>query len=489
MGSMRPAISVLDADAIGQVHQAALRTLERVGVRFGSPDAEALLQGAGQTRDPASRGVRIAPDLVGRCLRQLPRQVRLAARDPQRDVTLGTGRVHACLDGQGTFVLDAATAARRPSTLEDLVQATRLSDALESVDYYWAPVVAGDLPGSVRTLAEFATGFAHTSRHVQHELKHAWQVPYLLEMADALLGDRRRLRERPILSVTVCPVSPLQHEAEMTSACIELARNFVPIVALPMPLAGATAPVTLAGTLVQTAAEFLSAVVLYQLAQPGCPMIFGIGCTILDMRTGLYAAGAPELPLLNAALTELGHHYGVPVMAQGVVSDAKLPGAQAGYEKAASALVCALAGSDVINGLGLLDSHQLLCPEQLVIDDEIFRWVRRVARGFELDSEHVMLDLVAEVGSGGNFLAKRSTLEHLRRGEHFRPRFGFRGSWESWARRGTGELAWARDEARRVLREHAVRELPREVATALREIVVRAAPETDRRALAPLRVA
>jgi len=481
---VQPSLRLMDREAICRVHEGALDILERVGVRYGSGKAEALLQEAGQKFDPRTRTVRIAPDLVQRCLALLPHEVLLAARDPRRDVVLGTGKVHACLDGQGTFTLDAATGVKRVSTLEDLVQATRLSDALESVDYYWAPVLPGDVPDSVRTLVEAVTGFTHTSRHVQHEIRSPAHVPFLLEMFDVLLGDRRRHRDRPIFSLTVCPVSPLQHEAEMTTACVDLARCFVPIVLMPVALAGATAPVTLAGAVLQTVAEFLSGVVLYQLAQPGCPMVLGIGATILDMHTGLYAAGAPELPLLNLALTEIGHHYGVPVMAQGVVTDAKTPGVQAGYEKMASGLTAALAGSDVINGLGLLDSHQLMCLEQLVIDDEIFRMIRRVVRGFEADREHLMLDLIGEVGIGGNFLGKRSTLKYLKAGEHFQPRFSHRGSYDSWLRRNQSELDTAREQVRRILKEHGVLALPAEAARGLREILGRADPSMPAERLA-----
>jgi len=478
---MLPTLRLLDADAIREVHQSALRILDRVGVRFGSEAAEALLQEAGQRFDPETRAVRIAPDLVERCLASLPHEVLLAARDPARDVLLGRGRVHACLDGQGTFILDGHTGARRPSALADLVEVTRLSDALESVDFYWASVVAGDVPGQVRTLAEAATGFRHQSRHVQHEVKTPEHVPFLLEMLDAVLGDRRRHRERPLFSLTVCPVSPLQHEAEMTSACIQMARHHVPICLLPMPLAGATAPVTLAGTAVQTVAEFLSGVVLYQLAQPGASMLFGIGSTILDMRTGLYAAGAPELSLLNLALTEMGHHYGVPVMAQGVVSDAKVPGPQAAWEKMASGLTAALAGSDVVNGLGLLDSHQMLSLEQLVIDDEIFRGIRAVARGFAADEPHFMLELIGEVGIGGNFLGKRATLDFLKAGEHFTPRLNQRGSYDAWAKRGKSEVEAAGERARDLLRDHEVMPLAPDVDRALDAIVARAGLEATLR--------
>jgi len=472
---MRPRLRLLDDEAIRRIHDGALAILTRVGVRYGAPVAEALLRDAGQPFAAANRTFRIAPDLVDRCLRLVPPTPLLAGRDPSRDVTLGQGRVHVCLDGQGTFALDRASGARRPTTLADLVEATRLSDALESVDVYWAPIVAGDVPDGTRTLTEAATGFRHTTRHVQHEIKSPRDVPFLLELLDALLGDRRRLRERPILSLTVCPVSPLQHEAGMTAACLEMARHFTPMCVLPMPLAGATAPVTLLGTAAQCVAEFLSGVVLFELCQPGCPVIFGVGASILDMRTGLYSAGAPELSLLNLALVEMAHHYGVPVMAQGMVSDAKQPGAQAAAEKVTSGLVAALSGADIVNGLGLLDSSQLLSLEQMVLDDEAFRGLRRVAQGFETDAERLMTELVAEVGPGGNFLGKRATLAYLKAGEHFEPRLGQRGSWDAWSRRGRTELATARDRVETLLAEHVVPPLPAETERAIDQVLERAA--------------
>jgi len=473
---VKPTLTVLDSSAILSIHQSALELLQDVGVKYGSRLAEELLCDSGQRFEPRSGAMHIEPDLVERCLNQLPRRVHLAARDQKRDVVLGSGKIHTCLDGQGSFTLDPDSGQRRPSTLADLVSVTKLSDALDTIDFYWVPVVPSDVPDSVRTLVEVATAFTHTSRHVQHEIKHPAQVPYLLEMLDALLGDRRRHASRPIYSVVCCPVSPLQHEPEMTDACIEMARNDVPICLMPMPLAGATAPVTLAGTLVMTYAEFLSGVVLYQLVRPGCPMILAIGSTILDMRTGLYSAGAPELGLLNIAMTQMGRHFRVPVMTQGLVSDAKAPGAQAAYEKALNGLSAFLAGCDAVNGLGLLDSHQLLAFEQLVIDDEITSMVRRQARGFELDSDHLMLDLIREVGIGGHFLGQRRTLEHLKRGEHFNPKLSFRGSYEAWRECQYDEIRAARERVQHLLKEHEVAPLEPEVERALRETIVRADP-------------
>jgi trimethylamine--corrinoid protein Co-methyltransferase len=473
---VKPTLSLLDREAIQQIHQAALDLLQDVGVKVASEPGAALLREAGQEFDASTGAVRISPDLVEQCVSKLPSRVLLAGRDATRDAVLGTGRVNTCIDGQGTFMLDMDSGQRRNSELRDLVAGTRLSDALEDVDFYWPMVVPGDVPHTVRTFVESAVGFIHTSRHVQHEIKEVAEVPILLEMFDILLGDRRRHAERPIFSVVCCPVSPLQHESDMTSASLELARNDVPVCVMPMPLAGATAPVTLAGTLAMLYAEFLSAVVLFQLARPGLPMILGIGATILDMRTGLYAGGAPELSLMNIAMTQIGQHLGVPVMGQGLVTDAKAPGTQAAYEKGISGLSCFLARSDVVNGLGLLDSSQMLSLEQMVIDDEIVRMLRRIERGFEIDTDHLMLDLIAEVGIGGHFLGKRRTLEYLRKGEHFQPLLSFRGPYHAWQNSGYDEVAAARERAGRLIKEHEVLPLAPEVEKALGELIARVDP-------------
>jgi trimethylamine--corrinoid protein Co-methyltransferase len=195
------------------------------------------------------------------------------------------------------------------------------------------------------------------------------------------------------------------------------------------------------------------------------------------MRTGLYSAGAPELSLLNIAMTQIGKHFEVPVMAQGLVTDAKAPGAQAAYEKAVNGLSAFMAGSDVINGLGLLDSSQLLALEQMVIDDEITNMLRRIEQGFEIDDEHLMLDLIADMGHGGHFLGQRRTLEYLRKGEHFQPQLSFRGAFQAWQDSGYDEVAAARERAGHLLKEHEVLPLAPEVEKALGELIVRADPE------------
>jgi trimethylamine--corrinoid protein Co-methyltransferase len=160
------------------------------------------------------------------------------------------------------------------------------------------------------------------------------------------------------------------------------------------------------------------------------------------------------------------------------VSDAKTPGTQAAMEKAANGLAAFMAGADIVNGLGLLDSHQLMSFEQLVIDDEIAGLVKRIAEGFEVDQEHIMPDLIREVGIGGHFLGQLRTLEYLKKGEHFEPKLSFRASYESWSDRRYDEVECARERATHLLKEHEVTPLEPEVRRAIREAILRADPET-----------
>jgi len=176
-------------------------------------------------------------------------------------------------------------------------------------------------------------------------------------------------------------------------------------------------------------------------------------------------------------------------MAQGLVTDAKVPGTQAAYEKAINGLSAFLAGSDVINGLGLLDSSQQLSVEQMVIDDEIVGMLRRIERGFEVDAAHLMLDLIAEVGIGGHYLGQRRTLEYLRKGEHFQPKLSFRGPYQAWQKCGYDEVAAARERANKLIKEHEVLPLAPEEEKALGELIVRADPALhfDLQAACPVR--
>jgi len=209
----------------------------------------------------------------------------------------------------------------------------------------------------------------------------------------------------------------------------------IPVAIFTMPSPGATGPVTLAGSLVVAAMEFLSGLTMCQLANPGCPVIWGAGIAPLDMKTTTRAGGSPEHGLTGAALTQIAHSYGVPSLTGGFDTTSCILGTQATAESFASGLSLVLGGADTIVGIGLLEDARTLWLEKLLIDDEIISMIRRIADGVRVDDETLALDVIEKAGIGKNFLGQRHTMRHLR-SEHFLPRLMDRRAYDVWAADG-----------------------------------------------------
>lgn len=463
---MIPRIGSAPAAEVEAIHEASLRVLAEVGVAFPDAGARALLADAGAAVDAETGRVRIPPRLVEEALAAAPRDVLLAGRDPARDVRCDGADVHLTLDGTGAYTLDHRTGERRPSTMQDLADATLVADAAEEVGVVWNIVSAADAPPTTQVLDELAACVTHTGKHVQGEVQRAEEVPYVLEILAAVAEGGRWDAERPFFSIVYCPVPPLQHEPEMLGAGLALARAGVPLCVYSMGLTGATAPVTLAGAVMQANAEILSSIVLFQLARPGVGCIYVADTGVLDMRSGAYAAAAPESVLVTQAMVGLARRYDLPVMATGLTGDANEFSMMSGAEAGMTALTSALLDPDLLCGAGMHDGAQMLSLPKILLDCELFRQCRRVRAGFAVDDERLLEDLVARVGPGGHYLRARETREHLRRGELLAPRLLQREPFEAWsAARATGtrqaaEVLRATAAVEEILATHAPPPLP-----------------------------
>ncbi|MBN2203465.1 MAG: trimethylamine methyltransferase family protein [Thermoleophilia bacterium] len=431
-GRLAPRVSMLTDDAFVYVHGQTLELLATVGVRFASARARALLREAGARVDDDSMVVRIPAELVERAVASAPHDVLLAARDGEHDALLDRSRTFVGHDGMGAMTMDHRTGERRPSTDQDLYEACVVADALDELGFCWYVATPNDAVPAVQSLQGIVTMLRGSGKHAQGDLSDPLLVPYALEAAAAASPGGVWDPARPVFSIVYCPVSPLQHDPEALDAAMLLAEHGVPIVVYSLALAGATAPITLAGTIVQTNAEILSGLVALQLAAPGSPFVYVGNSSILDMKTSTYGACGPEALLFNLALTEMGHRYGFPVLSGGLSSDAKELCMQSGYEGGTMALLSTLAHADLFVGVGMLDSAQFLYLPKMVLDAEVVAQCAHVARGVQLDDESVMLEVSARIGPGGHFLGARETRSFLRRGEHYQLKVFQRGSYEAW---------------------------------------------------------
>ncbi|MEI6448719.1 MAG: trimethylamine methyltransferase family protein [Actinomycetes bacterium] len=401
------------------LHQRVLHVLEHVGIGVESTVARELLADAGARVDRERRSATLPPELVESCLEKAPGSVRLAARDAAHDLLVGAGSPLACCtDGMVTMVLDDVTGQARDATRDDLAYFYRLFDALDDLDFIWTSVTLGELDALTVGLETDLIALESTSKHVQSVVAHSpEQVPPLLEMLEAIAGAP--LHERPIYSSLHCPVSPLRFEGDKLEASIELARHGVPILIHPLPLMGTTAPLSVLGTTVITLAEILAAVTIFQLAAPGCPlMVVAIGGST-HLRTGGYLSGTPEVALIDMASLAMTRRYGLPSMSAGMSSDAKAANFQAGSEGALTAATSVLCGADLLVGAGVVD--EAVSTAKTILDCDLIGSVKRVLELPDtVDDASTLIDDIAAVGPGGQFLARRSSRVNSRRGEIWR---------------------------------------------------------------------
>jgi trimethylamine--corrinoid protein Co-methyltransferase len=366
-------------------------------------------------------------------------------------------------------MLDDVTGERSEGSAAALRTVMRLFDALPEVDYAWPSISARDLDPLTAGLEIEAISLASCSKHVQDEVRDPAHAAPLIEIFEAIAGGS--LWERPIFSTIDCTVAPLQHEREMTEATIALARAGVPVLILPMPLAGTTSPITVLGTSIVLLAELLSAVVLFQLAKPGCRLISGVGAGVADMRTGLYLAGTPECGLVNVAGIEMSHFYGLPVLGSAVTADAKVSNHQAGAEGMLTGMACALAGADTMLAFGLTDGAQSVSLAKAVLDGDTVGALKRLVRAQEMNEAQALISDLVEVGVGGHFLARRSTRERSRGGELWRPRVWQRQSYEQYD--DLSLLEEAAGVARELLATHEVPPLREDVTREIDDVIRR----------------
>lgn len=472
---MRLRASVLSEEEQALVHRQSLRILAEVGVRFHGKKALPILKANGAKVDEERSIAYLPAEMVEQALRTAPKSFVLGARNPAYNFPLPSPHSRYAMDGTGSFMIDFHTGERRYGVTKDIADAMRVFQIADLGVLAWPPVCASDAPAHSRPLHEFFTMIQHTSKHAQHEVHTVRQVPYLVEGLEAVAGSAQALREHNWFSLIYCPVAPLTHDGEMLDAYLELGEVGLPVMIMPMPVNGTTGPASLFSNIALANAETLSAIVVFQLAHPGRPLIYSSATGAIDFRSGAYLAGTAEVGLQSAALVQMGRFYGLPATSAGMVSDAKEIGAEAVIEKLLTTLPSVLVGADIIVGYGEVESDQTLYLEQILVDNEIAHLCERLVQGVEVSADRDLFAEIAKVGPGGHFLKSKSTHAAARSGEFHKPKYTYRLSYESWLELGKPNLySEARKHVEEILAMPPADPLSDELLGKLQEILRRA---------------
>ncbi len=475
---MRYAASFLDEGEREQVHEGSLRMLAETGVRFHGERALPLLAQAGAPVDNDSGVARIPRELVEAALATAPRSFVLGARNPAHDYAVPSPVTRYAIDGTAAFVIDFDTGERRYGTRRDTELGLRVFQAADLGVMAWAPVTASDAPAGTRALHEFVGMIRHSSKHGQHELHTREQAPFLAQALAVAGGGADAVRARHPWSLIYCPVAPLVHDGPMLDAYLDLGSLDLPVMIMPMPVTGTTGPAGLLANVALANAEALSAIVVYQLAHPGRPVIYSSATGSMDFHSGAFLGGTPEMGIMSAALVTMGRFYGLPATAAGCTSDAPQPGPEAVIEKLVTMLPPASAGADIIVGLGEIQGDQALVLEQILVDNELAHYVERMVEGLGEPADPDFAAEVAAVGPGGNFLASFVTRRAARSREFMAPGLIGRHAYEAWRDLGSPTMyGRAREQVREILAGPPVDPLPDAVEAELARVLAAADAE------------
>jgi trimethylamine--corrinoid protein Co-methyltransferase len=464
-------LCVLSDDDVEAIHVASLRILSDVGILLTEPEAVEFLTGSGAS----VHGDRLylPPDLVEREIAKCPSTVTIYGRD-KKAVVLGDGTLHWHNLGGARDVFEPGIGKPRPATIKDVRDSTRLLDALDgatTITPFFTPL---DVPGEVMSQAMYRYALPHTTKPLQGPgVQNAKEVRYLAKMAQ-VVGPVDE-----VLTLSVSPVSPLTFPIDTTESMIEIAKSGIPFGPLPCPVAGTTAPLSLAGALAQQNAELLASIVIVQTVNPGLPIIYCGRLTMMEPRTGFSVWGGVELGIVSAATVQIGHRYNFPVNVYGLSTNAHTLDIQNGYERALNAIIPALAGADELSGIGEMEAGVMGSYAQMVCDNDIVSSVNRARRGFQVNEDSLAVEVISAVMDGPrNFLGTKHTIKYLEAGEILHTQLSDRQAFEVWDRSGRKGMAdRSQADAERILENHEVPTLTDEQENALDEIMQEALSE------------
>jgi len=475
-----PFLRILSEDQIYEIKRAAFDLMYTVGFRVLHPEARRMLKKAGAI--VADEQVRVPEFIVRQCLNTTPKGFTVYDRGGRRAMEVEGRKSYYGTSTASPNTQDAVSGEVHPTRVADIAIGAKVADACGNIDWVMPMGSCQDVPATAADLYEFEAVVTHTTKPMVFIGYTPRGTELVYEMAAEVAGGLDNLRRKPFLILYPEPISPLVQPEDVVDRIFCAADLFMPQVPGPAVQVGATGPATLAGTITQITAESLMCLTLAQLRQPGCPVCLSGNVQIMDMATGLFGVGFPEMSLGISAQAEVARSFGLPTWGYAGCTDAKVVDAQAGLESAFSILSQGLAGLNLIHDVGYLDMAMVCSPAQLLLGNEAIGMTRRFLEGIRVNQETVARRVVEAVGPGGHFLNQPHTVKHFR-SELWRSELLTRQPYEIWQAEGGKDMRQRiQEKLMEILETHTVASLPPDVLGALENIRTRGEAELTRNA-------
>lgn len=479
-------LNTLAEEEVEQIHSASVEILERTGVKIQHPRAIELLDNAGAIIEEDNL-VKFPPNLINQAIDSAPNKIAIANRFGERKLFLEGSNSYYGTGSDLKYTIDKETGERRSSNLQDIANSARLCDGLDNIDFLLTYGLANELDQEVADLHHFYTMAKNSTKPMVLTPFSVDTTKLMLqgiyEIATEIAGGVKELKNNPFIILYGQFTSPFQHGEMDLERLLFCSDKELPIVYAPTIMASASGPVTLPGSLAVGNAEILAGLVISQLNNPGAPFIYGGHIAPLDPKSSILAYGSPEWHMNSAALTELSKEYQLPSWSTGGCTDSKLLDGQAVGEGVYSILLSGLSGANLIHDVGYLESGLTGNLNYITILNEFIGLTKKISNGFEITEETLAVDLIDEVGPGGNFLTKRHTSDHVRNAI-WMPELLDRQNYQNWEEDGAKSLKErAHAKMENILDSHQPEEITKKKQKNIEKIIKKISSKADNNSL------
>ncbi len=438
-----PNFELWSEEQLHELHLASLKILENTGVVVHDAEALKLLKDAGAFVE--ENVAKIPAHMVEDAIKSAPSRVTITGLDEKKQLNLYRNNVYYGLGTDLPSFTDPYTGKIRETVLDDVINVGKVTQACDNIDFIASLGLASDVDQRMVDLYHLKSVRMHCDKPNWTTAVDADSLKALIDMSAVSAGGYEELRRNPTFGVYNEPISPLVYSEEAVQKLMMCAEYGIPSTWASGIIAGATGPVTLAGCLALGNAEGLGGLVIHQLKRKGSPFILGIVMSIMDMMTTVSSYASPEFIMAHAIVGQLGRFYDIPTYGTGGCSDSNVLDAQAGMEAAFTNFTAALGGTNLTHDNGYLGAGLIGSLSMIMLDDEVNGYIKRFMRSVEINSDTLALDLIHEVGHGGEFVSKTHTFQNFRK-ELYMPKHANRKQYQSWRMDGSKPIDKVIDE-------------------------------------------
>lgn len=467
---INPTLTFLSKEGKEKIHEAALSVLAETGMTLLHDGALKLLKDGGA--EIGDEGIiRISGQMVEKALESAPNNIAMFDREGNHAMDLGGRRAYFGTGSDLIYAVESETQERHHCSLEDIVRAARVCDALPNLDFIMSFAHPHEIQPDRAYLESFWAMSQNSLKPIVNTAECRDDLKAMWEVSKVIRGGEKELREKPYWIHYAEPISPLKHPFFSIDKLLFCAETGMPVIFSPAPIAGSTAPMTIAGHVVQGLSESLFGLVIHQLAAPGSPFLMGMGAAVLDMATSQCSYNAPEYLMAYMSIVEMSHHFDLPCWGYAGTSDSQIPDGQAVLEAGLLSFMSALCGANLNHDVGYLDFGRSGSLDLIVIMDEVIDQIRRMQQGVIINDEEIALDVIRDARQQGELLSHPHTLKHLRKTQ-WRPKLISRMGYDKWLETGkTSLLDRAAQKLKTILETHEPMALPEEKRSEIQKLV------------------